>query len=87
MRIMLVERSMRLEQGCGVLPSKKSAAFCWRMFAASILTPTRLKVARFSLLLKLIEDESAAGLREYVDRTGTPALPGSMAPLEWATAC
>src|SRR5690606_33467476 len=29
----------------------------------------------FSLLLKLIEDESEAGLREYVDRTGTPALP------------
>lgn len=34
-----------------------------------------VEVARFSLLLKLIEDESAAGLREYVDRTGTPALP------------
>ena len=34
-----------------------------------------VEVARFSLLLKLIEDESAVGLREYVDRTGTPALP------------
>lgn len=34
-----------------------------------------VEVARFSLLLKLIEDESEAGLREYVDRTGTPALP------------
>lgn len=34
-----------------------------------------VEVARFSLLLKLIEDESAAGLRDYVDRTGTPALP------------
>lgn len=34
-----------------------------------------VEVARFSLLLKLIEDESAAGLQDYVDRTGSPALP------------
>ena len=34
-----------------------------------------VEVARFSLLLKLIEDESAEGLREYVTRSGTPALP------------
>lgn len=34
-----------------------------------------VEVARFSLLLKLIEDESAEGLRDYVDRTGIPALP------------
>jgi methylase of polypeptide subunit release factors len=34
-----------------------------------------VEVARFSLLLKLIEDESTVALREYVDRTGTPALP------------
>jgi len=34
-----------------------------------------VEVARFSLLLKLIEDESAVGLREYVDRTGRQALP------------
>lgn len=34
-----------------------------------------VEVTRFSLLLKLIEDESAAGLRDYVDRTGTAALP------------
>lgn len=34
-----------------------------------------VEVARFSLLLKLIQDENAAGLREYVDRTGTSALP------------
>lgn len=34
-----------------------------------------VEVARFSLLLKLIEDEGAAGLRDYVERTGTPALP------------
>lgn len=34
-----------------------------------------VEVARFSLLLKLIEDESAAGLRDYVTRTGAPALP------------
>lgn len=32
-------------------------------------------MARFSLLLKLIEDESGVGLREFVGRTGTPALP------------
>ena len=34
-----------------------------------------VEVARFSLLLKLIEDENAADLREYVDRTRTSALP------------
>ncbi|MEI7035340.1 Eco57I restriction-modification methylase domain-containing protein [Fulvimonas yonginensis] len=34
-----------------------------------------VEVARFSLLLKLIEDEGAAGLRDYVERAGTPALP------------
>ncbi|ASW10868.1 Eco57I restriction-modification methylase domain-containing protein [Rhizobium sp. 11515TR] len=34
-----------------------------------------VEVARFSLLLKLIEDESAAGLRDYVNRTGSAALP------------
>jgi len=34
-----------------------------------------VEVARFSLLLKLIEDESAAGLQDYVDRMNTPALP------------
>lgn len=34
-----------------------------------------VEVARFSLLLKLIEDESEADLRDYVNRTGTPALP------------
>ncbi|MDR5655093.1 Eco57I restriction-modification methylase domain-containing protein [Ruixingdingia sedimenti] len=34
-----------------------------------------VEVARFSLLLKLIEDESAGGLRDYVDRTRAPALP------------
>lgn len=34
-----------------------------------------VEVARFSLLLKLVEDESLAALRDYVDRSGTPALP------------
>ena len=34
-----------------------------------------IEVARFSLLLKLIENESAVGLREYVDRSGARALP------------
>jgi type I restriction-modification system DNA methylase subunit len=34
-----------------------------------------VEVARFSLLLKLVEDETAAGLVDYVNRTGMPALP------------
>ena len=34
-----------------------------------------VEIARFSLLLKLIEDESEIGLREFVRRTATPALP------------
>jgi len=34
-----------------------------------------VEVARFSLLLKLIENETAVGLRDYVNRQKTPALP------------
>ncbi|MBB93018.1 MAG: hypothetical protein CML68_00205, partial [Rhodobacteraceae bacterium] len=34
-----------------------------------------VEVAQFSLLLKLVEDESEAGLQDYVKRTGHPALP------------
>lgn len=34
-----------------------------------------VEVARFSLLLKLIENETAAGLRDFVTRQNTPALP------------
>lgn len=34
-----------------------------------------VEVTRFSLLLKLIEDETAAGLRDYVTHNRTPALP------------
>jgi type I restriction-modification system DNA methylase subunit len=34
-----------------------------------------VEVARFSLLLKLIEDETGAGLRDYVNRNRNPALP------------
>ena len=55
-----------------------------------------VEVARFSLLLKLIENETAAGLREFVARAGTPALPPLEALVrsgnslvsagEWATA-
>ena len=37
-----------------------------------------VEVTRFSLLLKLIEDETAEGLQEYVETHGEPALP----PLE-----
>lgn len=39
------------------------------------IDPNAVEVARFSLLLKLLEDESGLGLREFVARTGTPALP------------
>lgn len=34
-----------------------------------------VEVARFSLLLKLIENETGAGLRDFVARSRTPALP------------
>lgn len=34
-----------------------------------------VEVARFSLLLKLLENESCEGLREFVTRTRSPALP------------
>ncbi len=34
-----------------------------------------VEVARFSLLLKLIENETAVGLRDFVTRHRTPALP------------
>lgn len=56
-----------------------------------------VEVARFSLLLKLIENETAAGLREYVTREQSPTLPpldntirygnSLVAQAEWATAC
>jgi hypothetical protein len=39
------------------------------------IDPNAVEVARFSLLLKLIEDESGAGLRDFVARAKTPALP------------
>lgn len=39
------------------------------------IDPNAVEVARFSLFLKLIEDESAKGLQEYVTRTRIPALP------------
>lgn len=39
------------------------------------IDPNAVEVAQFSLLLKLIENESAVGLSEYVERTGSPALP------------
>lgn len=34
-----------------------------------------VEITRFNLLLKLIEDETAAGLQDYVTRHRTPALP------------
>jgi hypothetical protein len=56
-----------------------------------------VEVSRFSLLLKLIENETAAGLRDFVTRQGTPALPALdetirsgnslVSQAEWATAC
>ena len=39
------------------------------------IDPDAIEVARFSLLLKLIENESKAGLKEYVENANTPALP------------
>jgi hypothetical protein len=39
------------------------------------IDPNAVEVARFSLLLKLIEDESGSGLRDFVARAKTPALP------------
>lgn len=60
------------------------------------IDPNAVEVARFSLLLKLIEDETGASLREYVGRTGTPALPALdatlragnslVSPPEWSAA-
>lgn len=56
-----------------------------------------VEVARFSLLLKLIEDETGEGLRDYVNRCRTPALPpldnilksgnSLVTRAEWAAAC
>jgi type I restriction-modification system DNA methylase subunit len=39
------------------------------------IDPNAIEVARFSLLLKLIENESAAGLRDFVATERIPALP------------
>jgi len=56
-----------------------------------------VEVTRFSLLLKLIEDETAEGLRDYVARHHTPALPALdaairsgnslVSPAEWTAVC
>jgi type I restriction-modification system DNA methylase subunit len=61
------------------------------------IDPHAVEVARFSLLLKLIEGESAADLQEYVKRIKTAALPPLDGPMragntlvsrpEWVTAC
>lgn len=45
------------------------------------IDPNAVEVARFSLLLKLIEDESATGLQDYVQLSGTAALPELDGPL------
>ena len=39
------------------------------------IDPNAVEVTRFSLLLKLIESESAVGLEEFVNGNRTPALP------------
>jgi hypothetical protein len=39
------------------------------------IDPNAVEVTAFSLLLKLIEDETGAGLRDYVTRHHAPALP------------
>lgn len=61
------------------------------------IDPHAVEVARFSLLLKLIEGETSADLQEYVKRVKTRALPPLDAPLragntlvsrpEWDAAC
>lgn len=58
------------------------------------IDPNAVEVARFSLLLKLIEDETAEGLREYVASRRRAALPALdtilragnslVSPAEWA---
>ena len=61
------------------------------------IDPHAVEVARFSLLLKLIEGETAAALQDYVTRAKARALPPLDTPLrsgnslvsrpEWVTAC
>jgi len=60
------------------------------------IDPNAVEVARFSLLLKLIEDEPATGLQDYVTHHHAPALPdldtairagnSLVSPAEWTTA-
>ena len=47
------------------------------------IDPNAVEIAQFSLLLKLIEDETSEALKDYVDRIQTPALPA----LEGAIRC
>ena len=47
------------------------------------IDPNAVEIAQFSLLLKLIEDETAEALKDYVDRTQAPVLP----TLEGAIRC
>ena len=47
------------------------------------IDPNAVEVTQFSLLLKLIENENAAALKDYVARHKTPALP----PLDEAIRC
>jgi type I restriction-modification system DNA methylase subunit len=61
------------------------------------IDPHAVEVARFSLMLKLIEGETAADLQDYVTRAKARALPPLDTPLrsgntlvsrpEWVTAC
>lgn len=61
------------------------------------IDPNAVEVAQFSLLLKLIEDESEAALEDYVRRNQHAALPALdetihcgnslVSTLEWETAC
>lgn len=61
------------------------------------IDPNAVEVAQFSLLLKLIEDETEAALEDYVRRTGHAALPALDTYLrcgnslvstpEWEAAC
>jgi type I restriction-modification system DNA methylase subunit len=61
------------------------------------IDPNAVEVARFSLLLKLIENETIADLRDYVNQNNAPALPlldnsircgnSLVSQAEWSSSC
>ena len=47
------------------------------------IDPNAVEIAQFSLLLKLIEGETAGALRQYVQRTRSTALPALETAIQW----